>query len=288
LIALWGAVTGTLAQLEDRRTDIDVESRDIYVATGSGRPIEVAIINKSRHSTQFTGGKVLLAGKNVGFVTDLVPPTTTDPLPSSVEPTSTSAVPITIPAETSVHGFLLWVPERDVASRFQPDKPQPKDPLKVLGKLNGKLLPLKLELELDFSPGHAKKTRVDVQPSDEALITERAHARGMVSGFRADAPLQTGRRVGRISVHGPSPNGPGVATLKLWTRSSKRAIATITRPYDNVGAEFTLPRLKPGTYEFVVTVNGQGVGAGTFRTPCADGVGQDPAPSLCSEPDSGP
>jgi hypothetical protein len=266
LIAVLGAVTGTIAWLDTRDPDIDLDaSARAGVSLVSDRivpeDVTVAVVNKSSRGLSLVEGKVQLAGASVGDVVAAAsePGATSDR--ASALPT---LLPRTIPSEGTSRLRLQW---RPVSARG-------RDLMKEARRSPENR---RLTLRLRFEPGGWEQATVHVGSSPRAL-----------GGWSPLVTIADKRLIGMgLQVDDPG-SGPALATLRVWPQNSgtRDAVFTSSRPVAwGLPAFFPLPRLAPGTYLYSLAAEDQTVGAGSVRTPCAGTDGSYSA-GICVDGDA--
>jgi hypothetical protein len=266
-IALWGAVTGTLAWLDQQRFEI-IARTEPYVASGARNPIRLTLVNRSRQPVSLVGGVVKLDGETIGRLTRATPTRASgDELRTPAQLMAESeALPLDLPPGASFAGAVLWEvpanvragqlakislppPEAGTGNEVVEDFFAPPKPVDV-----------DLRLRLDFGGGDEEELGLRaVRPSasdDIAPVVELELRRRRVVGLRALSPALL---------------EPTIATLQLWSERATRPLHTVQRPLGSAEqARMPLPGLHPGSYTWALRYRGE-TAAGSFTTPCHPG-----------------
>jgi hypothetical protein len=247
-VAVWGAYTGTTTWLDDRRVDVRLMGGSIDVGIinelfeTSG---QVAVVNESRRGVTLTRGEVRVGDRRAGTVNEVIPGGAPR---SEVRPqASAQPLPMTVSADTSQSIGLLW--------DIDPDDEGVRRQL-----IDAAKKPIELTLRLRFEPGGWRE--IDIRSGfisgpqlalANHLVKLRVEHRAVV-GMRLPWEGQHSRAIGR---------------LRLWRGDAGRPTRTVTRPVDDGDdIRFPLPSLRPGTYPWAMTIDGQLVRVGQFSTPC--------------------
>jgi hypothetical protein len=258
LIAVLGAVTGTIAWRDSRHIDVDIDASartgfSLVLPDGHRITVEditVAVVNKSARGVTLTEGRVLVAKTPVGTVSAAAAESGSATDEAAVRPTP---LPRTIPSNGSSRLRLQWRP-LDARAR-------------LLAELAERLPPEKRDLmiSLRFEPGRWQTVRVRVGSSPLVL-----------GGWAPLVTLAKQQVVGMGLQALDAGSGPALATLTIWRQNSntQHAIFTSNRPVAwGLPAFFPLPKTRPGAFLYSLAAEDQTVAAGRIRTPCAGSDG---------------
>ena len=260
LIAAWGAVTGTLAWLDQREVSLRI-APDAYPAAPGGAPLHLSIANPSRRGVTIFGGELLLEGRRIGSLSATARDTRADW--SGVPPRELERLarplPLSVAADGAFSGTFFWTADRGVPGPLMRRLVAPEDPADPLEATPRIPVDVELAVRLDIEPGDDPQVDVPVvrprRRRGPSLVTPEYHY---------------GLRRGRVSaVHAQLPRGAPeqVLTLRLWSRASAGPVRVVTRPSGLGSVRFPLGRLPSGSYSWAVQGAGD-VSTGEFRTPC--------------------
>lgn len=259
LIAAWGAVTGTIAWLEQHEVSLRI-APDVYPAAGAQQPIHLSIANPSRRGVTIFGGEIRLDGERVGRVLAVARDTRADwrgiPLEELVR--RARPLPLSLAADGAFSGVFLWTKDGGVPRRVIAKLEAPEDPADPLDRKPRIPVDVRLAVRLDVEPGD--------DPQIDVPVVRPRVGRGPSMAPEFHYELRRGR-VSAIVAQLPLDEPEQVLTLRLWSRSSAGPVRVVTRPTRGGPVRFPLGRLPSGTYNWAVEGRGE-VSTDEFTTPC--------------------
>lgn len=285
VIAVWGAVTGTIAWRQDREILIQLAAQPFIGPHLDDGLIRFSIINQSRHAVSISSGELWLEGRRIGYATSLVPNPVATNLFTRLSPElerKGQVLPVGVGAETTTNMAASWELSSNVSfakARLRERNTLPEDTRTVFPASD---LPVfvkpgrgRIELRLRLVPGGLRTVRVPILAAIEA-ISQRTPD-GVASGWNVSLITQR-HSVTAMTVVGAET--PTVMTLRLWTLTSSRPVRTINRPVGQEVGRFDLRNLKRGTYAWSLGDERRTIGAGTLVQPCPELSGMTPNDSL--------
>jgi hypothetical protein len=260
LIAAWGAVTGTIAWLEQREVSLRI-APDVYPAAGPEQPIHLSIANPSRRGVTILGGAVSLDGRRIGGLDSVTPDTRADwrevPLDDLLR--SRRPLPVSVSADGTFSGAFFWRAERGVPDQVLEKLRAEEDPALAHENESRIAVDVRLAVRLDIEPGD--------DPEVDVPVVRPRFARGpSVTSPVFDYELRRSRVTAVIAQFPPSFER-AVLSLRLWSRDSTRPVRVVTRPLIVGPVRFPLGRLRRGSYGWALENRGQTY-TGEFDTPC--------------------
>ena len=258
VIALVGAVTGTISFFREQRVDLHLSAR---YRNAVDNTLQVGIVNNSSRGVSIVRGEIVLNGSGnepIGEVVRVLRgvPGRGDTRVEQELFAAAEELPFAIDAGQSLAGTLLFKPSADTKE--------------ARARFNSAFVPFdetyknRIWLRLDFAPGGSKSTRVEIPddwgPGDRPRDSDHA------LGWRSSLVLDRRLHVVTIMVAGPE---QALGTLQVWRVRDPRPVFEETQPvFETQGVHFHLPKLPSGQYDWAVTVSGRAVIVGNFIQPC--------------------
>ena len=230
--AVWGALTGTLALIDQRQVELTIRVDDRYLLNGPEEGIRVNFINSSNRGVALVGGEVRAEGEQVGRIVGVVL-NQRDLSPPAWSPVPWRRFPVTIASQQAVAGAVLW------------DKPSlratgvgaaPRDPIGELqerlaeldykardsGQRRPRAVHAQVQLRLRFEPGGWRETPLTIW-----LLRERGGARRYEESalldrraWRGTQPVGTAAGEGRGSEGARDGHTYPVAVRPSWREAT--------------------------------------------------------------------
>jgi hypothetical protein len=246
IVAVWGAVTGTIAWSENRSISVHTSASawEGFYSFGSyvvAEYIHVDVINTSSKAINITRAEVLLNGKPVGLVT-------------SAYPEYPGAVTVPLPANVTANGSadfaMEWSYNGSTGEKLL------RDELSVPASKR------QLSLRLTLEPGGTRLLRVTLEQRPSYL-----------NSWYTLAALHNDRVQYLILGTGAFGTGSVLATLRVWDGDPRHSepVLTESRPAaDGMSAWFSLASLPPGGYVYIATdADDKNLAVGVLQTDCA-------------------
>lgn len=259
-IACYGAYTAW--SNEQRAKEIEVELTVSHGAPAPDRVFEVGIVNNSQRAVSVVSGAVRFDGAKVGELSRFVRGRpSVDPRREAERLAGASSPPFGLAGGQSFSGTVEWrLPEEGYAPAIVDEA----DAYLSQERVGGNPGTGRMVLELRLEPEGEVKAPVRLTLGDFDDRRPPGHAPGWYSFLRLDNDF----RVTGVGVN-TTGEGPALATFELWGRRAA-PLLTVRRPVtSSMLTTFALPRrLRPGTYDWAVSVGGEAVALGRFVTPC--------------------
>ena len=252
LVAVWGAITGTIAWRENRKITVNVAAgtySGFFPLTGiraiGTDEFRVTIVNTSARAISLVKGDVLLAGAVVGHVVSATPDAPV--LNGQLGQASTVPLPLTVSSDSSSRLGLDW---RATPSAFQ----------KLLAATRLPIPRRSISLRLMLEPGGTRT--VVVHTGDQPPI---------IGGWNAMVVVRQNRVRDIVMMAAARSSGATEGTLKMWRSDpgSGNPMLTLRRPAAwNLPGWFSVSSLPTGSYLYTLSVAGRVVGTGVVQTRC--------------------
>jgi hypothetical protein len=244
LIAVWGAITGTIAWTESREISVTI-SASTYAGFGPevSEQISFSMINASSRAVSIAHGEVLLSGRPVGEVSSV----TTEGRSASGVPNPALPLPTAIAADASTNFIMEWDVSPTAVSVVRAASKQP------IGHRN-------LELRVTLVPGGTRLVHI-----------RTGHVLDPVGGWAPYVVVIHNRAVALLLSTATASTPAVQATLQVWSAvpGETEPVLTIRRPAAYGGpAWFTLTSLKSGGYVYGISNAGTTLVAGGFQVRC--------------------
>jgi hypothetical protein len=286
LLAVLGAVTGTLAWREDRAVRVDVFALPYVGPTWDNGLLRFSVVNQSRHAISIESGDLWLEGRRIGSVTYFLrnvggtSPFT--PQASELLGGMEQLPRIGVGAETTTVIAAGWVSsgrfhfayDRLVTKNTLPEDTRthfPSSDLPVFIKSSK----TRLELRLKLAPGGQRKVQVPVLAATDEVSHGTQY--GVARGWNVGLVRRRGI-IKAMTVSGPRVGA--LATLRLWTRTSTRPVRTIVRPVSSEAGRFDLTQLAHGAYVWSLGDGQRIIATGTLVQPCRGQPSNTPEDTL--------
>jgi hypothetical protein len=254
VVAVWGAVTGTVAWRQNREININVAAATYYgirsIPGGNTNAIgtdqlHVSIVNTSARAVSVLEGEVLQDGAVVGRVVGVTEESALGD-ERVVEPTPVS-LPVTVPADSSSKLVMDW-------------RTAPTEQRRLSATLRLPIARRHFTLRLVFDPGGTRiiAVRSGVQPPQ-------------IGGWTAFIRLRDNRVTHIMMAAAARSTATTEGTLKLWRTdpSAGRPVLTLRRPAGwYLPAWFSVSSLAPGSYIYTLSADDNVVDGGVVRTHC--------------------
>ena len=285
LLAIWGAITGTLAWNDQRRFDV-LGRAESYVASGSANPIRITLVNRSQRPVSLVGGRVVLEGATLGHVTSATPTRAVgEQVRTAGELRAESQVlPLDLPPGSSFAGALFWDVSPAVSKRLLAKITLSPPEFSAGGDLFDEVFGAPQAVDVDV------RVRLDFGGDDVEDVRLPVVRPSRFDGGYPELQFELRRaRVVALQALPSAVLAPTIATLELWSERAMRSLRRVQRPLSpGEPARFPLPGLRDGIYTWALRYGGQ-TATGRFTTPCGgaameDSVGQLVPEDVCSAP----
>jgi hypothetical protein len=248
LIAIWGAITGTIAWREGRQVSLDLSASTNVAFYPIGPPgigtdqIRLSFVNKSARAVSVVRGDVLLGERVIGQVVSATAEV------SGVGGQSTTVpFPYSVPANSSPTLELDW--------RTAPTA----EPLLILGS-SVPVSARRLFLRLVIAPGGSRTV---------AVLTGQQPP--VIGGWVAWERVSHHRVTALLLAAAARNSGSTLGTLQVWPADPRKhnPVLTARRPAGwQIPAWFTISSLPPGGYVFSLSSGTATLVTGTLQTRC--------------------
>jgi hypothetical protein len=254
LVAIWGAVTGTIAWTENRAISVDLAAGTDFGFQSAGTIgigvdyIRLSLVNTSSRSVNLVRAEVLLNGTPVGAVYNVIPGGGPGVPGQTVNPTP---LPFSVGASDSATLQMSW-------AKFQTAEPL------LTSELAVPIAQRNMALRVTLEPGGVR-----------TVIIHTGEVPTSLGPWSAYVIVQHDRAKTILFLPNSISSGSALATLQVWQADPRKRgpVLVDSRPAGwGVPAYFPITSLPPGGYVFSVSSGGQAIATGSLYTEC---IGKD-------------